>query len=290
MPKTLECVTYHKWSQEFGEEPSSKLLATQPTPNLAINLDSDIIHLDVLGRSIIVLDSEEATTELLEKRSSLYSGRPRMPMINELMGRSFDFGFMTYGKMLVFLEILGLIIFTRRSMMHQQFHPNAATRFQPYELKACHGLLRRLLDDPTNLLEKLRHMAGETIMEIAYGLQIQEKDDPYIVAAERAGESISIAAVQGAFLVDVLPILKYVPDWMPFAGFKRRAKEWRELTLAMVNHPFQATMRNIESGHFTPSFVSYSLENIDEAGDVELQKDVIKSTAGIMYSGQHTCL
>lgn len=37
--------------------------------------DSDIIHLDVAGTSIIVLDTAEAATELLEKRSSLYSGR-----------------------------------------------------------------------------------------------------------------------------------------------------------------------------------------------------------------------
>lgn len=38
-------------------------------------LDSDIIHLNVAGTSIIVLDTSEAVTELLERRSSIYSGR-----------------------------------------------------------------------------------------------------------------------------------------------------------------------------------------------------------------------
>jgi hypothetical protein len=37
--------------------------------------DSDIIHLNVGGTSLIILDTSEATTELLERRSSVYSDR-----------------------------------------------------------------------------------------------------------------------------------------------------------------------------------------------------------------------
>jgi hypothetical protein len=37
--------------------------------------DSDIIHLDLAGTSVIVLSSFEATDALFEKRSSLYSDR-----------------------------------------------------------------------------------------------------------------------------------------------------------------------------------------------------------------------
>jgi hypothetical protein len=37
--------------------------------------DSDIIHLNVAGTSIIVLSSSEAAVNLLEKRSAIYSDR-----------------------------------------------------------------------------------------------------------------------------------------------------------------------------------------------------------------------
>ena len=37
--------------------------------------DSDIIHLNVAGTSLVVLDTSEAATELLERRSSIYSDR-----------------------------------------------------------------------------------------------------------------------------------------------------------------------------------------------------------------------
>ena len=75
-----------------------------------------------------MLDTSEAATELLEKRSSIYSGRSllflssvndsvftsesraRMPMMNELMGWSFNFGFMPYGTQLVLF-----VSFTQRS-------------------------------------------------------------------------------------------------------------------------------------------------------------------------------
>jgi hypothetical protein len=44
-------------------------------PLLLTAQDSDIIHLNLAGQSVIVLSSLEATEALLEKRSALYSDR-----------------------------------------------------------------------------------------------------------------------------------------------------------------------------------------------------------------------
>jgi hypothetical protein len=55
MPSQEEWVTYRKWSKECG---------------------SDIIHVDVMGSHIIILNSMKSANELLEKRSSIYSDRP----------------------------------------------------------------------------------------------------------------------------------------------------------------------------------------------------------------------
>jgi hypothetical protein len=32
--------------------------------------------------------------------------------------------------------------------------------------------------------------------------------------------------------------VKYVPEWMPGAGFKKKAREWRKLSQAMINIPY----------------------------------------------------
>jgi len=42
---------------------------------LNIIADTDILHLNVAGTDLIVLDTHEAAVELLERRSSVYSGR-----------------------------------------------------------------------------------------------------------------------------------------------------------------------------------------------------------------------
>jgi hypothetical protein len=90
-------------------------------------------------------------------------------------------------------------------------------------------------------------MVGETIVSVAYGLDVLPKDDPYIETAQRAVRPLLIAVVPGAFLVDAIPVLKYVPEWFPFAGFQRKAKEWRKLAIAMLEVPFEAAKHKMVS-------------------------------------------
>jgi hypothetical protein len=82
-------------------------------------------------------------------------------------------------------------------------------------------------------------MFAATIMKIGYGIVVQESDDPYISTAEVAFTGASDAAIPGAFLVDLFPILKYVPSWFPGAGFQKKAAIVREATNTMAEKPFR---------------------------------------------------
>jgi hypothetical protein len=75
-------------------------------------------------------------------------------------------------------------------------------------------------------------------MSVAYGIKVSENDDPYISNAEEALHGLSQAGIPGQFMVDLLPILKYVPSWMPGAGFKRKAAYWRRANVDMAEKPF----------------------------------------------------
>ena len=48
-------------------------------------------------------------------------------------------------------------------------------------------------------------MAGSTILDIAYGLDIRTSDDPYLKRAEECLQIIDKAGNPGAFLVDIVP-------------------------------------------------------------------------------------
>lgn len=54
VPFKYQWFTYEKWGREIG---------------------SDIVHAELLGIHVVVLNSEKAATDLLEKRSSIYSDR-----------------------------------------------------------------------------------------------------------------------------------------------------------------------------------------------------------------------
>ncbi|KAJ7251366.1 cytochrome P450 [Mycena rebaudengoi] len=120
-------------------------------------------------------------------------------------------------------------------------------------------------------------------MSIAYGIDTLPSNDPYMETAEAAIAALTQAAVPGRYLVDVIPILKYVPAWFIGAGFKRQAHEWKKLTDKMVQLPFKVAKRLVADGTAPHSYVSDKLQEMDENQDQERQEKVIQDTAGIMY-------
>ncbi|KAF4616642.1 hypothetical protein D9613_008328 [Agrocybe pediades] len=255
MPKEFEWKTYHQWSKE---------------------LDTDILHVNIAGTNIIVLDKFEVANELFEKRSSIYSGRAHSVMMIDLMGWDFHFAFSDYGASWR----------RRRRLMHYNFHPTATMRFRPKLVKAARNLLARFLDTPDDVIGNVKYMAGEVIMSITYGINIQPKDDPYINAAEKGVFPVTIAAVPGSFLVDTISVLKYVPEWVPGASFKTKAREWKKLARHMVEAPFAATKKMMAEGTYPPSVVSESLEKASELADRDdaYREDNIEDVAGAMYT------
>lgn len=59
------------------------------------------MYLTALGQPILVLNSLKAVTELLDSRPSIYSGRPRMIMAQEIMSGNLAFSFLNDADELV---------------------------------------------------------------------------------------------------------------------------------------------------------------------------------------------
>ncbi|KAJ7281442.1 cytochrome P450 [Mycena rebaudengoi] len=270
IPPGFEWETYMEWSKKY---------------------DSDIIHLNAVGTSMIVLSSAEAINDLLEKRSSTYSDRSPLLMVNELMGWDFALGLMRYGEKWR----------AHRRMFHNSFNQGAAQNFHPKELVVAHRVLQRLVQDPEHFMEHFRQYAtffsttDTTADDEQTGWRTNHEHNiwnrytsfqgSYISLAEKAMHGLSVAVVPGRFLVDFFPFLKYVPAWVPGATFKRLANEWKECNLNMINKPFEEVKRNMASGTAPWSFVSSSLQNSDEVLDPKTHEIIVKGTAGAMYSG-----
>ncbi|KAL0572342.1 hypothetical protein V5O48_009613 [Marasmius crinis-equi] len=237
-------------------------------------LNSDILYLNVAGTNIVVLNSFEACWDLLERRSSIYSSRPRFPMVVELMGWDKDFIVLPYGNEWKI----------RRKLFHQEFPLNITTRHEAQQLKVNRIFLKNLLHNPENYSNRIRHMTGSLIVLVTYGIDVKPEDDPVIDVAEKALDVFLHALSPGTFAVDALPWLKYVPDWIPGAGFKRQAKEWKKLNRRLNVEPFEIAKRQIENGTAPPSFVSNALSVLhDDPKGCGYTEDEIMHTAASMY-------
>ena len=82
-------------------------------------------------------------------------------------------------------------------------------------------------------------------MDISYGITVLDSDDPYISIAEEVFEGVVEAGAPGAFLVDLIPILKYIPSWFPGAGFKKKAERWRACLVSMLEKPYRRVIEDL---------------------------------------------
>ena len=40
-------------------------------------------------------------------------------------------------------------------------------------------------------------------------------------------------------------LVKHVPEWFPGTGFKKKAREWRKLSEAMINEPYEMVKEKV---------------------------------------------
>lgn len=78
-------------------------------------LESDIIHVNLLGQPVIVLNSVESAVDLLEKRGANYSGRPSFAVMERYL-KVYGFGMFTDISLVwAFIQMLLLWITTINS-------------------------------------------------------------------------------------------------------------------------------------------------------------------------------
>ncbi|KAF5359067.1 hypothetical protein D9758_004799 [Tetrapyrgos nigripes] len=257
-----------------------------PTPiyqqflKLGKECNSDIIHIDVLGDHTVVLNSAKAVTELLDHRGLNYSGRPAMPMLDDLMGWGWDFGHMGYSDRWR----------RHRKTFTHHFQPQAIREYHSFQRKSVTDLLNKLLTTPEpdvfELKGWIQHYASSVILRATYGIASPKDKEYYVELAQRAVTPILHAGIHGTYLVDYFPLLKYVPSWFPGAGFKRKAKVWAQYSHDLREKPWETVQSEMNEGTALPCFVTRNLGSIDleaPASDLKQEIEVIKNCAGVAY-------
>ncbi|KAI5118824.1 hypothetical protein M0805_009402 [Coniferiporia weirii] len=231
----------------------------------------DIMFMRVFRRPFIILNSYETATELLEKRSAIYSERPTRNMA--LMSG--------FGKALLFLND-GEAVRQTRKFMHSELNPRRILNHRPLQEDVARRMALRFLNGEHSLADNLRLTASTSLLKITYGYHIESVQDPLLNLAEDVMSSLADVITPNRYLVDALPILKHFPNWFPGCGFQKIAKERKATLEKFMELPFDGVRKQMKEGTVVSSFTSDLLEN---QSFTNKELDILKWTAGGIYAG-----
>lgn len=198
-----------------------------------------------MGQSIIILNSKRVAKDLLDKRGATYSHRPARPMMS-LVGVDLMTGASPYGERLRKLRSL---------ILRNVGAPAIVQRNAPVsEMYTQKFILRPALRDPEHLAEHINKAAGALILRLQCGYEVQEGFDPMVDLSERTTHWFTRIVAPGSFLVDAIPLLRYLPSWFPGGGFHKIAQDACNQFDEFREVPFAFTKKQLAEGTAQPSF------------------------------------
>ncbi|KAG8717383.1 hypothetical protein FRC08_007580 [Ceratobasidium sp. 394] len=253
----------------------------------------DIIQLSTPFKTVIVLNSLQAVSEVLEKQSAVTSDRPRNVMLFEMCEFGHTVAFRNHDELQR----------KYRRVMASSLHPAAARSYAELHTATSAFFLRDIVDrlkslsnenhiviEPNHsvpMAASIQDAIGRFIMRMTYGHVVVE-NDPLLAMVKRQAEFL-LTGFARHYWVNDIPILRYVPKWFPGAEFVRDAEYRRKQRAMVAREPFAAVLKDVSQGTVErPSYSSRLLEQKGGANASEEDIDLVKWTALPMFAAGST--
>ncbi|KAI9570434.1 cytochrome P450, partial [Boletus coccyginus] len=198
----------------------------------------DVMYLRLLDSDVIVLNSCSDATELLEKRSHIYSDRPFIATV-EPYGHDYNLGFARYGPEWRLC----------RRIIHQTFRAEAALAFRPMQLRRARQIVINIIDDPSAYPFHYSTFAAAISMSAIYDYEPQLQEDPMVSITDKFTKaSLPALTPENAVLLRAFPFLLSVPEWVPaLSRIRREARAAYALRTKMIETPYQWVLKRMEA-------------------------------------------
>lgn len=181
-----------------------------------------------IGRKpTIVISDPNIAVDLMEKRSTKYSSRPRMVAMGEILWDGASILVQPYGKEWSM----------RRKLLHQAMTPKALRLYKPVQAAEASRLCHQLLETPANWEKLLERFTSSIVFCVAYGHRIDSLNAEVIRQRFKFMHYSSSLNVPGKYMVESFPFLKNVPDFLaPWkAEIKAHGREEAAVNMALVD-------------------------------------------------------
>ncbi|EKM78384.1 hypothetical protein AGABI1DRAFT_41945 [Agaricus bisporus var. burnettii JB137-S8] len=181
VPSFKPWIKFAEWNKEYGPV-SSIMLGSTPT---------------------IILGKAQHAWDLLEKRSEIYSSRPRFVMASEILSED------RRGLMLPNSSDLWK---QWRKMLHNGFHVRKAPVYHTIQSLESKVLLKQIMDDPKNFDGYMKRYAASVVTSVTYGRRVESVEE-WVVKENMASMDCESAlpTLPGKFLVESWPWLLNLP-------------------------------------------------------------------------------
>ncbi|RYP78222.1 hypothetical protein DL771_000699 [Monosporascus sp. 5C6A] len=166
MPKHQGHLQFQKWAKEYG-------------PVYSLMLGTKVM---------IVLSSDQAVKDLLDKRSAIYSSRPEFYLGQDILSGGLRVLFMGYN------DTWRMI----RKLAHSLLNVRVARTYVPYQDLENKALLMGLLENPGDFINHIRRYTTSLTTQMAFGYRTPSSDDPNLLEMFDPSCCVDLLRVQKA--------------------------------------------------------------------------------------------
>ena len=147
VPNEVEYKVFSQWRQKYGERVNHSVKKLGRLHNQFFITLGDLIQMTVLGQPTIIINSPQLASDILNKKSAIYSSRPHLTMACDLVGWKDVLVLLKYNdKFKACRRMLQGVIGTRASV----------EKFRDTLEEESALMLRRILDEPEDFVGPVR--------------------------------------------------------------------------------------------------------------------------------------
>ncbi|USW56371.1 Putative cytochrome P450 [Septoria linicola] len=221
MPTKDAHLQFQKWAEEYG----------------------DIYSLMLGTQTLIVLSSDEAIKDLMDRKSNNYSDRPELYIGQELCSDNLRVLMMGYSPKWR----------SMRKMFHHLLNATVAANYVPYQTLENKQMLNDLLDTPHDFPQHIRRYSNALTTSMVFGWRTPTYDHPDIQQLfDGFSEFADINMTGVAALLDAFPIIRKLPDFI--LPTQKKAKELHKVERELYLKHWLRAKKEIKDGTINHCF------------------------------------
>ncbi|CAG8909736.1 unnamed protein product [Penicillium egyptiacum] len=236
----------------------------------------DVFYTKIGGSDYVWLSSPKAVKDLMDKKSSVYSSRPPLPLAQDIASAGRRQLFMEYGP-----QWRGI-----RKYSHNLLNSQAAVAYQPVQDFESLQMMFDLLQTPDDFYQHNRRYSSSVIMYVTYGYRLPSWRHALVSKIYSVLDNLTEMTAPGAHAVDSFPTLKHIPQWL-LGNWKNFAQRVFEHDSRVYLELWEDLKTRVDQGTAPDCFCkSFYLNNPKNAGIDNLA--AAYTCGGLVEAGSET--